>query len=320
MMNKPKELATLEYSVVVPIYNEKGNITKLDSEIRSVISGVSNNFEIIYINDGSNDGSIEELKSLSNVKIIDLNRNYGQATALDAGFKMASGKIVISLDGDGQNDPNDILKLLQKMQEENLDVVAGWRKVRQDRGGIKILTRIGRFVRKILIRDGVHDTGCTLRVYKHEAVKALDIQGEMHRYILALLRWKGFRIGEVVVNDRARICGKSKYGLSKSVRGFIDLIYIWFIHKYSQRPLHFFGYLSIISFLLGILFFAYSVYQKIFLDLSINRSGHFLVGSMLLLAAMILFCFGVVVDLLIRVHLNSSPYEKRYYTREVIEK
>jgi glycosyltransferase involved in cell wall biosynthesis len=260
------------------------------------------------------------LLSLTGVTIIDLNRNYGQATALDAGFKYAHGEIVVSLDGDGQNDPADIPKLLAKLHDEHLDVVAGWRKQRSDKGRIKVLTRIGRFMRKVMIRDKVHDTGCTLRVYRHNAVKSLDLQGEMHRYILALLRWKGYRIGEVVVNDRAREHGKSAYGMSKAVRGMIDLIYIWFIHKYSQRPLHLFGYAAFIIFALGSLFFAYAVYQKLFFDLSINRSGHFLVSAFMILTSVILFSFGVVIDLLMKIHLNNSPYEKRYYVREVIEK
>lgn len=310
----------LDFSVVVPIHNEQGNITTLDQEIKHTLQSISNSFEIIYINDGSRDKSLQELKTLTGVKIIDLNRNYGQATALDAGFKAAQGLIIISLDGDGQNDPADIPHLLTKLADDSLDVVAGYRKIRKDKGRIKILTRIGRMLRKFLIGDTVHDTGCTLRVYRSEAIKSLDIQGEMHRYILALLKWKGFKIGEVVVRDRARIHGTSNYGISKSVRGFIDLVYIWFIHKYSQRPLHLFGYIGLLAGFLGGLFFSYSIYQKLFLDMSINRSGHFLLGSFLMLVSLILFSFGVVIDLLVKIHLNNSPFEKRYYIRKIIEK
>lgn len=310
-----------KYSFVIPVYNEAGNITKLDSEIKSLIKKEGFLAEVIYVNDGSTDASLSELKSLQGgVTIIDLNRNYGQATALDAGFKAATGDIVVSLDGDGQNDPADVPKLLQKLEAENLDVVAGWRKVRSDKGRIKVLTRIGRLLRRVLIQDVVHDTGCTLRVYRRAAVKSLDLQGEMHRYILALLRWKGFNIGEVVVSDRARVHGVSKYGMSKALRGLIDLIYIWFIHKYSQRPLHIFGYASFFVFTIGSLFLVYAVYQKIFFDVGINRSGHFLLGAFSLLGSLMLFSFGVVIDLLMKIHLNNSPYEKRYYVREVIEK
>lgn len=305
-----------KYSFVIPVHNEAGNIIGLDKEIKALIEKEKLTAEVIYVNDGSTDASLAELNALDNVTVIDLNRNYGQATALDAGFKHSQGDIVISLDGDGQNDPADIPALLQKLRTDNLDVVAGWRKVRKDSGKIKLLTRISRLLRRLLIKDVVHDTGCTLRVYRKEAIKSLDLQGEMHRYILALLHWKGFRIGEIVVNDRARVHGVSKYGVSKAVRGLIDLIYIWFIHKYSQRPLHIFGYVSIFLFVLGLLFFGYSVYQKLFLDMSINRSGHFLVGAFILLTSVILFSFGIVIDLLIKIHLNNSPHEKRYYVRE----
>ena len=310
----------MELSVVIPIYNEEGSIKRLYDEIKQVISNISKTYEIIFVNDGSTDNSLNELKKLKDVKIINLNRNYGQATALDAGFKEAKGEIIISLDGDGQNDPKDIPKLLKKLKEENLDVVAGWRKHRKDKSGFIILTLIGRFLRKLLIKDDVHDTGCTLRVYKKEAVKSLDLQGEMHRYILALLRWKGFKIGELEVNHRPRMHGKTKYGYSKSIRGFIDLIYIWFINKYSQRPLHVFGYLSFYMLVFGLLSGLWSLYEKFFNNLSLNRNAWFFVSFFLILVSIMFFSFGIVIDLLIRTQLNSSPYEKRYYVREIIER
>jgi glycosyltransferase involved in cell wall biosynthesis len=307
-------------SVVVPVYNEEGNITKLDQEIKEAVSKITDCFEVIYVNDGSTDHTFTELTNLENVTIINLNRNYGQATALDAGFRACTGKYVVSLDGDGQNDPADIPFLLEKLLNEKLDVVAGWRKKRNDSHGINILTRIGRLMRRIVIGDTVHDTGCTLRVYTHEAVKSLDIGGEMHRYILAILKWKGFKIGEIVVNHRPRTIGQSKYGYTKAIRGLIDLIYIWFIQKYSQRPLHLFGYASFILFFLGVFSGLISVYQKIFLNQSLNRSGYFLVGAFMLLTAIILFSFGIVIDLLANIKFNSSQNEKRYYVRDIIRK
>jgi glycosyltransferase involved in cell wall biosynthesis len=310
----------LKYSVVVPIYEEEENISILDKEIKLVMNKLSKDYEIIYINDGSKDNSLKELRKLSKVKIIDLNRNYGQATAIDAGFKESSGEIVISLDGDLQNDPKDIPKLLEKLEKEKLDVVCGWREKRKDGFGIRNLTKIGGFLRKILISDPVHDTGCTLRVYRKKAIKSLDLQGEMHRYILALLRWKGFRIGELVVNHRARVHGEAKYGSSKAVRGFIDLVYMWFIQKYSQRPLHLFGYMSVVSIAFGVLSFLLSLYQRIFLDLSLNRNGWFFLGFFFVIIGMFLFGFGIVLNILLEIKLNNSPYEKRYYIREIIVK
>ncbi len=307
-------------SVIVPAYNEAGALAALHTELISVLERLTTSFEVIYVDDGSRDNSAQVLASLGRATVVSLNRNYGQATALDAGFRLAEGEFIVSLDGDGQNDPYDIPLLLQTLIDGDLDVVAGWRKVRQDRVQISILTRIGRLLRRLFIQDTVHDSGCTLRVYRRAAAKSLDIQGEMHRYILAILSWKGFRIGEVVVHDRARTYGVSKYGASKAIRGFIDLVYIWFIHKYSQRPLHIFGYASLITFVVGSCFLGYAVYQKIFLEVAINRSGHFLLGSFSLLASLILFSFGIVIDLLLRILLNNSPYEKRYYIRTITTK
>lgn len=312
----------IKYSVVIPCHDEEGNVLILDKEIKETMNKIalSSEYEIIYIDDGSRDNTLKELKSLKGVKIIELNRNYGQATALDAGFKECRGEIVISMDGDLQNDPKDIFKLLKKLKEENLDVVCGWRKKRKDKSGIKVLTRIGRFFRRVFIKDDVHDTGCTLRVYRRRAVKSLDIGGEMHRYILALLRWKGFKIGEVVVNHRPRINGKTKYGYSKAIKGFVDLIYIWFIDKYSQRPLHIFGGVGIFSFIVGIIINFLMIIGRIFRIVDLSSSAWFLLGSLLIIAGILLFSFGIVIDLLIKIHLNSSPFEKRYYLREILEK
>lgn len=312
-----KSASNPEFSVVVPVYNEKGNISKLDQEIKQSISKLSKSFEIIYINDGSKDNSLSELKSLKSVKVIDLNRNYGQSTALDAGLREASGNFIFTLDGDGQNDPADFQKLFNELISKNLDVVAGWRRKRADSKKIKILTRIGRFFRRLLIKDIVHDTGCTLRIYRKEAAKSLDLQGEMHRYILPLLRWKGFRIGEVIVNDRPREYGKSAYNMTKAVRGFIDLIYIWFIDKYSQRPLHIFGYTSLFSLLIALASLAESIFARIVWGLSLTRNGFFFLGFFFLLASILFFSFGIIIDLLIRIHHSTSKHEPRYYIRSI---
>ncbi|MEK6873960.1 MAG: glycosyltransferase family 2 protein [Nanoarchaeota archaeon] len=320
--------------MVIPCYNENGNLIILHNEIKKVMDKLlasnKQNYEIIYVNDGSTDNTLEELKKLIKEKlkkennnckiiIINLNRNYGQATALDAGFKFSNGEIIISLDADLQNDPNDIPKMIEKLEKENLDVVAGWRKNRKDKNGIKILTRIGRSLRKFLIKDNVHDTGCTLRVYRREAIKSLDIWGEMHRYILAMLRWKGFRIGEIEVNHRPRTIGKTKYGYNKALRGFIDLIYVWFIQKYYQRPLHIFGELGLFSGFLGSLIELWMFYERIFNQMDLSNNAWFILGFFFMLMGIMFFSFGIIIDLLIKIHLNNSPYEKRYYIRDVIE-
>ncbi|MEY4747008.1 MAG: hypothetical protein RLZZ416_57 [Candidatus Parcubacteria bacterium] len=311
--------AAPEISVVIPVHNEDGNLVLLDNELKMALKSLERSYELIYVDDGSTDDSLDVLKTLSRVTVIELNRNYGQSTALDAGFKAAAGGLVVSLDGDGQNDPADIPALIEKLERERLDVVAGWRKHRKDKGSIKLITKTARLLRRLFIGDIVHDSGCTLRVYRAAAVKSLDIGGEMHRFILALLKWKGFRIGEMVVNHRPRVNGVSKYGAGKAVRGLIDLMYIWFIHKYSQRPLHLFGYLSICSASLGFLAGAWSLYGKLFYGLSLNRNGWFSITFFFLLAAIMFFSFGIILDLLIRIQLTTSPHERRYYVRRVIK-
>ena len=305
-------------SIVIPVHNEAGNIAGLDAEIKNVAARLPGPIETIYVNDGSTDTTLAQLKALKHVSIVDLNRNYGQAVALDAGFKASTGEFVVSLYGDGQNDPADIPAMLAMLEAKNLDVVAGWRKSRSDKKGIRVLTRIGRFLRRLLIADIVHDSGCTLRVYRRTAVESLEIHGEMHRYIIALLRWKGFTVGEMAVGDRARQSGESHYGYDKAIRGFIDLIYIWFIYKYSQRPLHLFGYVS-----LGLLFFGVfaaivALYQKVWGGLGLTHNGWFFLAIFCFITTVLFFSFGIVIDLLIRIHLAVSHNERRYYVREVI--
>jgi glycosyltransferase involved in cell wall biosynthesis len=269
------------------------------------------------VNDGSTDGTLRLLRSLIGATVIDLARRYGQATALDAGFRQAQGSVIVSLDGDGQNDPHDIPHLLAELDAKQLDVVTGWRTHRSDTAGVQAITRAARFLRKLFIDDRIHDSGCTLRAYRRAAVESLDLQGEMHRYILALLRWKGFRIGELPVNDRPRTGGISKYGYGKAVRGFIDLIYVWFLYKFSQRPFHLFGYLGLTSFALSIVSLAFTIYDKLALHTHVNRDSWFFLTFFFLLMAIMLFSFGIVIDLLIRTYYNGSKYEKRYHIRSI---
>jgi glycosyltransferase involved in cell wall biosynthesis len=304
-------------SAIVPVYNEEACITELHRELSSALESLGRPFEIIYINDGSTDETLSVLRTLPRAHILDLRRNFGQATALDAGFRAAKNDLIVSLDGDCQNDPHDIKKLIEKLERDNLDVVAGWRTERQDPSSIRVLTRIGRMLRGLFIADPVHDSGCTLRAYTREAAQSLDIGGEMHRYILALLRWKGFLIGELPVNHRPRHGGVSKYGSFKAIRGFIDLVYIWFIYKYSQRPLHLFGYVSLLAFVLGCMSALWTVRNYFFENIHFARDVWVVVSFLFFLTSVIFFSFGIVLDLLIRVYLNTSPYEKRYTIRAV---
>jgi len=224
-----------QISIVVPIYNEVDNILCVHGQISAVISKLNKSCEIIFVDDGSTDGTLEELKKLPLVRIASLNAHYGQSCALDAGIKMARGERIITMDGDGQNDPEDIPMLLKKL-DEGYDVVCGWRHQRQD-DALKCFISAGAAVlRKILVDDGVHDAGCTLRAYRPECFEKLDLHGGMHRMIPALLRWRGFKMTEIKVNHHCRMHGKSKHSWQRVIRGLMDMMHIWYWCQYKKMP------------------------------------------------------------------------------------
>lgn len=306
----------VKYSVFAPVFNEEGNLTKLYSEVKEVMDSLGESWEFILINDGSSDGSLKEMFKLKDTIVVDLKKNYGQAAAMDAGFRQAKGDIIISMDADLQNDPKDIPKLIDKLYKEKLDVVAGWRHKRKDPLWMLVITRAARFLRGFMASDGVHDSGCTLRVYRREFVEDLELWGEMHRYIIALLKWRGAKIGELKVNHRARTAGVSKYNWKKSFKGLVDLVYIWFWKKFSSRPMHLFGIAGLGVMFLGGLSSAWTLYLKIFRNVSLSDSVWFILSFFLILIGIQFFIFGVVLDLMIRTYYNTA-IEKRYVVREV---
>ena len=259
------------YSFIVPVYNEEGNVEKLHAEIVTAAGKLNKPYEVIFVDDGSTDQTLQKLKTLSPIKILVLRKNSGQSAALDAGIKTAQGEILITLDGDGQNNPVDVPKMLKKLN--GFDVVCGWRYKRKDPLAKRFISQGAKFFRSFLVADKVHDAGCTLRIYKRECFSGLDLYGEMHRMIPALLRWRGFSITEKKVSHRPRKHGKTKYSWKRVIKGFLDMINVWFWRKYESRPLHLFGTAGIItsgaSLLLGIylavmrLFFNYSLANKI---------------------------------------------------------
>ena len=228
-------------SIVVPVYNEEGNIANLHKEIKTVCEAQHYSFEIIFIDDGSTDDTASICKTLHPLKLIRFRKNFGQTAAMDAGIKAAKGDLIITMDGDGQNDPADIPKMIHYMEENNLDVVSGWRKNRKDKLMKRFTSRGANFLRHMLIHDGIHDSGCSLKVYKAECFHGVNLYGEQHRFIPALLKIKGFKIGEVVVNHRPRTSGKTKYNWKRTVKGFVDMISVWFWNKFASRPLHLLG-------------------------------------------------------------------------------
>jgi glycosyltransferase involved in cell wall biosynthesis len=287
----------IKYTVVVPVFNEGGAIYSLCLEIVKVMESLKNGYEILIVDDGSTDNTVAEASKVKEVKIIKLRKNFGQSTALDIGFKASKGEIVITLDGDGQNDPNDIPGMLGLLSDK-VDFVCGWRKNRKDSFEKKFVSKGASYFRKLLIDDGVNDSGCTLRVYKSDCLEGLDLDGEMHRMIPAILKLRGFKTSELVVNHRPRNFGKTKYGSSRIMRAFLDMLLIWFDRKFNGRPIHLFGsvgitlivFSSVLLLVLAILRlnFGYQLSDKIWPLVGINA---FSAGLQLLI-------FGLLADLI----------------------
>ena len=253
--NEKKREKDIFLSVVIPIYNEEENIDPLYNEIISAVDGKYRDFEIIFINDGSRDGSFQKLKTLNKkdkrAKVINFRRNFGQSNAISAGFDYCKGDIVVTLDGDLQNDPADITPVVKKMLE-GYDIVNGWRKNRKDKlFSKKIPSFFGNKLVSFITKVKLHDYGCTLRAFKQEVVKNLTLYGEMHRYIPAIASKMGIKSVEIPVNHRPRQFGKSKYGLTRTFRVILDLISIKYLLTFSHRPLQIFGGLGLLMMTAG---------------------------------------------------------------------
>jgi glycosyltransferase involved in cell wall biosynthesis len=306
-----------QLSIVVPLNNEEGSIAELHRQIVAVCQSLGKTFEIIFINDGSTDQSLVEMKKLSPLKIIDFRKNFGQTAALDAGIKNARGEIIVTLDGDLQNDPADIPLLLQKINE-GYDVVSGWRYQRRDPLMKKIYSRGANWLRKFLANDGIHDSGCTLKAYRRECFQKVDLYGEMHRFIPAVLKWQGYKITEVKVNHRPRLHGATKYKLGRVFKGFLDMWSVWFWRKYANRPLHLFGGLGLTVGFVGTVILLILFFLRLFKLIKLAGSIWPLIGVFMILIGIQLFISGILADISVKIyHRNNN---RTYSIKEIIER
>lgn len=304
-------------SAVIPIFNERENISSLHAELLRSLRKTGSPFEIIIVDDGSNDGSADVLARLSPVTVVSLRKNFGQTAALDAGIKITKGDIIVTLDGDGQNDPADIPVLLAKLAE-GYDVVSGWRHQRQDPFMKRFISRGAELLRRFFVNDGIHDSGCTLKAYRRECFENMDLYGEMHRFIPGMLRWQGFTVAEIEVHHRPRRAGKSKYTLSRTFRGFLDMLSIWFWRKFSDRPLHLFGGVGLFLSAVGVALVGVLFVLRLFGIIALAGSVWPLAGFFLVLTGLTLFSTGLLADIVVksyyRVHA-ARPYSIRAINR-----
>lgn len=304
-------------SVVVPLYNEEGNVIELHKQIKAACEKLGKPYEIVFIDDGSRDRTVEECRGLAPLKLIKFRKNFGQTAAFDAGIKASTGKIVVTMDGDLQNDPNDMALLIKKM-DEGYDIVSGWRHKRKDTFSKKFFSRGANLLRKVLIQDNIHDSGCSLKAYKRECFEDVDLFGEMHRFIPALLEMQGYTVGEVKVNHRARMHGVTKYNWKRAIKGFVDMVSIWFWRKYSNRSLHLFGGAGIALSGLGGLILLWMAVDKLVLGLSISEKIWPLVGVLLIVVGMQLFVSGLLSDIIVKNYYKSQG-RMNYSIKEIVE-
>lgn len=311
----------VDVSIVVPLYNEEGNVQELYRELRSVLDRHSYTFEILFINDGSTDRTADLLKEMSSsdphVVVVNFRRNFGQTAAMSAGFDYSRGDIVITMDGDLQNDPADIPEFLEKINE-GFDVVAGWRYKRQDpflsrRLPSMIANRIISWITGVKL----HDYGCTLKAFRKDVAENIRLYGEMHRFIPAIASAIGISIAEVRVNHRPRQRGKSKYGISRTFRVILDLITVKFLLSYSHRPLHVFGLIGMLSFCLGTLISFVLILQRQIYDMPMADRPLLLLSILLVFIGIQFVTFGLISELQIRTY-HESQNKPIYYVKQVL--
>jgi glycosyltransferase involved in cell wall biosynthesis len=307
-------------SIFIPVYNEEENLEILHSKIQKSMDNSGISYEVIYVDDGSKDKSPEILEKIvsknSNLRFIKFRRNFGQTAAMSAGIDLAQGEILIPMDSDLQNDPEDIPKLLKKI-DEGYDVVSGWRKNRKDTFiDRKLPSMIANKLISWLSGVKLHDYGCSLKAYRQEVLKEIRLYGELHRFIPICASWVGAKVTEIPVSHHERKFGKSKYGINRTFKVVLDLLLIKFLSDYVTRPIYVFGGIGVASFLLALIAFLWSIYLKVFSEVDLDGTPLPLLGSMFFIASIQIFMMGILADLLMRTYYESQ--DKKIYTIEKI--
>ncbi|HKQ68173.1 MAG TPA: glycosyltransferase family 2 protein [Polyangiaceae bacterium] len=300
----------MDISVVLPIYNERENLVALLDELAGVLTPLGKEFEILAVDDGSRDGSVELLKAAaaerSYLKVLLFRRNSGQSAAFDAGFRAATGSVVITMDADLQNDPADIPRMLEQL-DQGFDMVTGWRKNRRDGMFLrKVPSRIANAIIRLLTGTPIHDLGCSLKVYRKHVTDEIRLYGEMHRFISVLADGLGARVGELVVNHRPRIAGKSKYGLVRTVKVLLDLTTVWFMRRYQTKPIYVFGGLGAMMLFGGFGLSAIVLYEKFADGTWVHRNPLFLIAITCFLMGMQSIGTGILAELIVRTYFESQ--------------
>jgi len=306
----------MDFSLVIPVYNEEENLEILLDRIKKAVEPLQKNYEIIFVNDGSTDRSLEILETFAKndpfIKVVDFTKNFGQTPAMVAGIDFANGEIIIPMDADLQNDPADIPLLLDKINE-GYDVVSGWRKNRKDKAFTrKLPSMIANRLISLISGVHLHDYGCTLKAYKKDLLKSIKLYGEMHRFIPAYASWEGGKVAEIVVHHHPRIHGKSKYNLSRISKVILDLLVVRFLVSYSTKPIYLFGNVGLVMMILGILSGVEVILEKWLLGTFAHRNPFLNLAVFLFLIGVQLILMGLLAEIGIRTYHESQ--NKAIYT------
>lgn len=313
----------VELSVIVPFYNEENNLENLHPQIISVLRELNMVSEIVYVDDGSTDKSLNKLRSVIakyksekiKIHLIILGRHLGQTPAITVGIDQSNGKNIVFLDADLQNDPMDIPKLMEKLNE-GFDAVFGWRKKRSDDFLRNFLSSTANFIIRILFKVPLHDLGCSIKVVKKEFLLNFKLYSEYHRLLPAIIYWNGAKVTEIVVNHRSRTSGRSKYGYQRISKLIIDLITIKFLSAYQTKPSYVFGSLGILAELSAILVLSIVAYNKFFLGVFVHRDPLFLIAIFLIIVGIQFILMGLIAELIVRIYFESQ--EKTIYEKPKI--
>jgi len=312
----------LDLSIVIPVYNEEENILPLYHRLRDTLNKLKLTYEIIWINDGSSDDSLVVLKKIHqherSVKVISFRKNFGQTAALSAGFDHARGEIIITLDADLQNHPEDIVLLLKKINE-GYDLVSGWRFDRKEPYLTRRLpSKMANFLISHVSKVKLHDYGCTLKAYRREVIKTLSLYGEMHRFIPALASMRGITFAEIKVQHQPRSKGKSKYGISRTIRVLLDLFTVKFLMSFSTRPMQIFGLAGMVSFLIGFVIALYLAIIRLFFNQGIAGRPLLLLAVLLIILGFQFISLGLLGEMMVRTH-HETQEKPIYVVKEVLE-
>ena len=307
----------MNVSIIIPLLNESESINELNDWIFNAFTGTGLEFEIIYIDDGSNDSSwsiIEQIaKYNQNIKGISFNRNYGKSQALRVGFSEAKGEYVATLDADLQDSPEEIPVMINKLIESNLDLISGWKKKRYDSFLLKRLpSSLFNLVARLFSGIRLNDFNCGIKVYRKEVVKSINLYADMHRFIPILAKNEGYnKIGEHVVKHQPRKYGKSKFGNERFIRGFLDIITLWFTNRFGRRPMHFFGSLGTLMIIVGILFTIYLGYNKLFIDTNsrlITSRPEFYIALITMVLGAQFFIAGFIAEIILKFNVKKDEF------------